>query len=300
MFDLDFHQLFAFCFLDFLSFWPFLFVSDLLTLAAVWVQVMSFHGQSIFGHDAASDLVGVVMGHSWNIVESDWDLPCMVAGSDSDSAHMRDSISAISHEFGRDIHFATQSFCLIMIENDRQRLSDYFSRPSSPAFRSTPTTHSCFQMNSLDLNSKLSFVSSAVSFLEAYCLIHLETQPLFYFQPIFESNFGLLWHLSCSCGSGIAERPGIFVAGCLGFGHCWLMGCSLFVFLQCIIGWALGLLLMLSVLFDFVTVLVVSMMVFLNQHSVMDSKYHSALFMVNYWLQKLRSTWCWLLLSDHW
>ena len=64
MFDLDFHQLFAFYFLDFLSFWPFLFVSGSLTLAAVWVQVMSFHDQSAVDQDAASDLVGVVMGHS--------------------------------------------------------------------------------------------------------------------------------------------------------------------------------------------------------------------------------------------
>ena len=116
----------------------------------------------------------------------------MVAGSDSDSTHMHDSISAISHEFDRDVHFVTQSFCLIMIENDHQRLCDYFSRPWSPAFRSNPTTHSCFQMNSLDSNSELSFASSAVSFLEAYCFIHLETQLLSYFQPVFELNFGLL------------------------------------------------------------------------------------------------------------
>lgn len=222
--------------MDFLSFWPFLFVSENLTLAAVLVQVMNFHGQSVFSRDVAFDLVGVVAGHSWNIVKSGWDLPCMVAGFDSNSTHMRDSISVTSHEFGPDIHFATQPFCLIMTKIDRLRLSGYFSRPLSLAFGFIPRTHSCFQTNWLDLYSKWSFTFSIVSSLEAYYLIHLDTQLQFYFQPVFELSFELLLRLSCSYDFGIAERLDISVAGYLGFDCCWPMECSLSIFLLCMIG----------------------------------------------------------------
>lgn len=54
---------------------------------------------------------------------------------------------------------------------------------------------------------------------------------------------------------------------------------------------------MLLVLLDSVTVLVATMMVFLSRHSMTDLKFH---FAMNGWHQRLRSTWCWQLLWDHW